>query len=216
MSDHPLADRVSFYELDRVSKPALSGVRRALVRRIDAALARFYARIAAAPALSAFFSSDAHMDKARNAQKEHWLGVFSHGVNDAYAGRAVNIGRTHARIGLEPKWYIGGYAMVLEEIIQSMVAPGPLRFLPWRRALARDLAALVKVSFLDMDLALSAYFIDSEEKMRRIVRDQLGASLAELARGNLRARAAGLPTEYAGVESDFNAAALALNRATSR
>jgi len=214
MSNHDeLSARLGFYELEGVSRSALAGVRRALGRRIDTALARFYARVATVPALSRFFGSEAHMGQARNAQKEHWLGAFSQGINEAYAARAVNIGRTHARIGLEPKWYIGGYALVLEEIIAAMVMPGPLRLLPWRRALARDLAALVKVSFLDMDLALSAYFIDSEEKMRRIVRDQLGASLAELARGNLRARATGLPAEYAGVESDFNAAALALNRA---
>lgn len=101
MSNHDeLSARLAFYELESLSRPALAGVRRALGRRIDTALARFYAKVGSVPMLARFFGSDAQMGQARNAQKEHWLGVFSQGISEAYAGRAVNIGRTHARIGL--------------------------------------------------------------------------------------------------------------------
>jgi methyl-accepting chemotaxis protein len=215
MNDTEFADRIGFYEIGRSSKRDFAGVRRALDRRIDRALKRFYAKISTVPGLSHFFSGQQHMDRAKDAQREHWLGVFSNGVDEAYRKRALNIGQVHARIGLEPKWYIGGYTLVLEEIIEAMVSPGLYRFLPWRRSLARQLATLMKVSLLDIDLGLSGYFVDSEEKMRSIVRDQLGDALAALARGDLTTRASGLPVEYAKVERDFNLAMEALEKALS-
>ena len=213
MTDIDLGERIAFFALDQAAPARLTGVRRALARHIDRALDRFYGKVAATPALGQFFSSQEHRQRAQSAQREHWMGVFTHGIDQAYARRAVIIGQTHARIGLEPKWYIGGYATILEDMIGAMVAPGWRGLLPWRRKLARDLALLVKVSLLDMDLALSAYFIDSEERMRRVVRDQLGSALSAMARGDLTVSAEGLPGEYAGVERDFNATTAALRSA---
>lgn len=208
-------DRIDFYRLARCGKRDFAGVGRILERRIEAALGRFYAHISGVPALAHFFSGQQHIDRAKGLQRDHWLGVFKNGVDETYHKRAVHIGQVHARIGLEPKWYIGGYAMVLEDMIGAMVAPGLWKALPWRRALARRLAVLVKVSLLDIDLGLSGYFVDSEEKLRTVVRDQLGEALAALAKGDLTKRASGLPAEYANVEKDFNLAMQALTSALS-
>jgi methyl-accepting chemotaxis protein len=68
----------------------------------------------------------------------------------------------------------------------------------------------VKVSLLDIDIGLSGYFVDTEEKMRRVVRDQLGGALAALAKGDLTVEATGLPPEYASIQQDFNAAVQSL------
>ncbi|MFA7601997.1 MAG: protoglobin domain-containing protein, partial [Novosphingobium sp.] len=200
MTDTEFQDRLDFYELDRLNSRDFAGVRRALERRIDTALERFYGRISSTGALAHFFRDSQHMSRARNAQRDHWMDVFSNGVNEAYRRRAVHIGQVHARIGLEPKWYIGGYTLVLEDVIAVLVAPGLFRLLPWRRALARRLATLIKVSLLDIDLGLSGYFVDSEEKLRGVVRDQLGEALEALARGDLTRRTSGLPVGYAKVE----------------
>jgi len=213
MTDPKFAEQVAYYELDHTPKSAFAGVKRALNRRIDKALNRFYAKVSSVPQLSHFFRDQQHMNAAKNLQTEHWMGVFTNGVNDEYHKRALNIGQVHARIGLEPKWYVGGYTIVLEEIIDELVAPGLWRLLPWRRALAKQLTALVRVSLLDIDLGLSGYFIDTEEKMRTVVRDKLGNALASVAEGNLTIKAAGLPEEYAKVENDFNAAVTALRDA---
>ena len=172
MTEIPFAQHIAYYGLDAPNRATFSGVRRAMNRRIDNALERFYRQVAAVPALGQFFSGQQQMDHARQAQRAHWIGVFTDGVTEAYRDRSVNIGRVHARIGLEPRWYIGGYSTMLEEMIFALVAPGIMGWLPWRRALARRLTLLVKVALLDMDIGLSAYFHDdNDEKLRGIVRD---------------------------------------------
>ena len=59
--------------------------------------------------------------------------IFGDGLTDDYMKRAVGVGQVHARIGLEPKWYVGGYALILEEMIYGMISPGLLRFVPHDR-----------------------------------------------------------------------------------
>ena len=215
MIDTNLANRIAFYQLDRHQASAFKGVRRALGKHIDKALERFYAHVSKVPALGTFFASQSHIDHAKSAQRNHWLSVFSQGVDEEYAQRATKIGQVHARIGLEPRWYIGGYSAILEDMIHGMVAPGLMRLMPGRRALARQITALGKVALLDMDLGLSAYFHDSEEKMRGVMRDQLGGALSQLATGNLAQRLEGLPPEYATIQRDYNTAIDAMRQAIS-
>lgn len=215
MALNEFEERLRYYELENIDRSALRGVHSALKRSIDSAIERFYAKIGKVPALSHFFSDSAHMKTAADAQRDHWMEVFAKGPNDEYRQRAEKIGLVHARIGLEPKWYVGGYSVILEDVIKQMVAPGILGFLPWRRSLANKLITRNKIALLDMDIALSGYFHHSEEKVRQIVQGELGSALASLATGDLSARLSGLPAEYASVENNFNEAIISLDSAMS-
>lgn len=210
MSHEQLKERLDFYGFARLSPATFNGVSRALKQRLDRALDGFYRTIAQRPELSAFFSNPQQMAKAKALQAEHWQAVFRDGVDDRFHSRAVRIGNVHARIGLEPKWYVGAYGLVLEELITAILAPGWTRYLPWRRARAQQVIALVKVSLLDIDLALSGYFLNSEEQVRSIVSGKLGAALEQVAAGDLTATLDGFPEEYSKVETDFNRAIAAL------
>ena len=212
MSSQLLQERLEYYGLAKVAPSTLSGVGRALRRQLDQALDRFYRTIGQRRELSAFFDSPQQMDRAKNLQAEHWQAVFRDGVDDRFYQRATRIGDVHARIGLEPKWYVGAYGMVLEELITAIVAPGWQALLPWRRAQARQLTALVKIALLDIDLALSGYFRNSEEHVRTIMSDKLGAALERVSAGDLTAQLTGFPEEYRKVEADFNAAIGALRQ----
>lgn len=199
-------ERLTFYELDKSNRSSYRRVLKSLGGTLPKATQRFYDKIHSVPAVSHFFTSKEKVNRARSAQQNHWTKIFEDGLNDAYHRRAVEIGKVHARIGLEPKWYIGGYALILEDAILGLVAPGPTRLLPWRRRLARDLALLVKVSLLDMDLALSTYFANAEEQVRNIVLGQIGTALRQVAQGDMTARIVDMPADYAQVAHDFNTA----------
>ena len=92
---------------------------------------------------------------------------------------------------------------MLEHLIEETIAPGWQRYLPWKRAQATRAVALVKVSLVDIELALSSYFFDLKNKVSS-VNEELGIALAGLADGNLDVNPVSLPGEYEKVEADFN------------
>ncbi|MFZ5707787.1 MAG: methyl-accepting chemotaxis protein [Pseudomonadota bacterium] len=205
-----LQARLKFYGLEQADTSAFHSVRSALSRYVGGALEKFYSKVKNFPELTHFFSSDGMLEHAKAAQNSHWMKVFGDGLTEDYYQRAVGVGRVHARIGLEPKWYVGGYAVILEELVTDMVTSGRLGWLPSQRRLAQDVSALIKVALLDIDIALSTYFVNAEEKVRAVVLGQMGSALTQLAEGDMTARMSGLPAEYAQVERDFNAAIEAL------
>jgi len=203
-----LSERLDFYGLSN----ELSGLRR-LGRKagahLDRALTVFYTRIAATPALARLFSGPGHMEQAGRAQKNHWVTLFETGLTDDYVRRATTIGNVHSRIGLDPKWYIGGYGLILDQVITAIVTPGPLAWLPWKRQQARDISLLVRTALLDMDLALSSYFAAQEQGRERAMAE-IGRALSAISGGDLEARISGLPEDYARLTQDFNGAIGAL------
>lgn len=200
-----LQERAGFYELAR-NQSSFKRLSRFVTRTVEGGLEKFYVKLGATPALGKFFSSNDRVQHARNAQRDHWIKVFENGLDQSYFDRALKIGHTHARIGLEPKWYIGGYALILEHMITAMMLDGVGRFSPARRRMAQDLVALVKVSMIDMDIALSTYFEMAEKNTRDIVLGKMGVSLRSLAEGDLSTRMSDLPDSFRQVEDDFNAA----------
>lgn len=211
MAHRPLSERLEYYKV--VSRhPDHSVIARAIRRRMDRALDAFYTELKSRDDLSGMFSSPAAMERARRAQAKHWLDAFEKGIDDRFRDRAAHIGEVHAKIGLPPKWYMGSYARILDELIEELVAPGWRRWLPWKRSEARRIATLVKVSLLDIEIALSSYFFDIGGNINQL-NDTLGAALAKLAQGKLDIETITLSSEYAKVAEDFNTSTASL-RAT--
>lgn len=205
-----LEERLAFYQLDPQDR-AFKGVASAIRDRMSSALDDFYGEISARSELAGKFADRQAMDRARQAQARHWTSAFDKGLTEEFFRRSKHIGGVHARIGLEPKWYLGSYALILEELVCQLVAPGWRRHLPWNRAKVRQLVALLKVSLLDIDVALSAYFTGINGKVNSL-NDVLGTALAELAQGRLNLEAVELPEEYRKVADDFNLTLSSLNR----
>ena len=202
MNEQTLAERLDYYGL-ATNDPIFRRVAHAIEKSIGPTLTGFYQEVQSRNELARKFVDSASMSRARTAQAKHWKGAFTDGLNEDFLKRSNHIGEVHAQIGLEPKWYVGSYARILDDLITAMIAPGWKRLLPWKRAEARSIAALVKVSLLDMDIALSSYFTDINAKVN-LLNEVLGRSLAELARGRLNIDPVDLPQEYAKVRDDFN------------
>jgi methyl-accepting chemotaxis protein len=148
-----IARRLKFLRFSEADRTALVDFRPTLEGKIDGILGRFYDHIRAQPHLYEKFGTDANMQRARAAQKQHWLTVFSGQFDAVYAERVKRIGEAHERIGLEPSWYIGGYTMALNEITQ--VVQQKYR---WHVDKASSvLAAVQKAVMLDLELSISVY-----------------------------------------------------------
>ncbi|WP_440958416.1 protoglobin domain-containing protein [Oceanicaulis sp. LC35] len=165
MNTQDRTDRLDFLGFDPELRKALTlcgpTVEEALPRALDA----FYAVVRANPATQRFFSDDAHIQSARQRQHAHWMSILSGQYDSVYFDGVRKIGLAHSRLGLEPRFYIGGYAHLASALIRAVAAPVGA----WPRFAAKDAAqraqqldALVKAIFLDMELVVSLYLEETE------------------------------------------------------
>lgn len=209
MNQH--TDERAFIAVSEANQASFPTIRRLIEKYASKALEKLYAQIAQNPEASRLLSTQEKRDYASRAQHEHWVALFSDRFGAQQRAASEKIGRVHSRVGLKPAFYIGGYALVLEEIIgQAIRRANPLSRL-FGRKLSRDVGTLVKVALLDMDGALGAYF-QAEEEARTAVTDSLGRALAAVANGDLRAQLEELPPAYRQMELDFHDMRRAMSR----
>src|SRR5690606_26076103 len=228
MASHEIDRRMNFMGLGRPSAgySAVSGVLR---KNAPLALAAFYDEVRAEPAMRRFFRDDGHLSAASNAPQRHWDAIIDGRADEDYAASVRTIGRVHARIGLEPRWYIGGYSVILAHLTRAIIGR-PRRLFAGRahdQATAEAIGELTQRVMLDMDLAISIY-LDALQEARdeaRAAREAvearqnevvqaLGEALHALAGNDLSVSIPGaFPPEYRSLQDDFHAATGALRRA---
>ena len=189
--------RLAFMAMDEAASAALVNTRPSIERHIGKALERFYTSVRARPELRAFFDNDSHMERARKLQASHWLTIANGRFDETYYHTVRAIGDTHARIGLEPKWYVGGYALVLENLLRGAIEDHrpARRGLGWNSVekitMADRVSAMVKAAMLDMELSISTYLEKLADERRLIdehhrhALDRLSESLERVAEGEL-------------------------------
>ena len=205
-----LAERLDFIGLDGGALEDLAAARPLLEKHLPEAMRRFYAVLASVPAAAAFFDGQPQMDRARTKQLGHWASIAAGKFDAEYLASSRKVGERHARIGLEPRWYIGGYARIIEHLITGIVgdllapdaAPRGLFAKkpagPDAAVVSRAVNAVMKAVLIDMDIAVSVYFQRLTEEAA--ARDQAaaakieravsltGEALGSLASGDLTAR----------------------------
>ena len=195
--------RAKLAPLDETNYRAFPRIKAALSRHARKALDRLYGRIAADPVTAALLPTDEGRTRAANAQFNHWQQLFAGRLDDAAIARSEKIGDVHARIGLTPAYYVSGYALMLEELINAMMSEGALGHVPGQKQRGQTVATLVKTALLDMEIALSAYFT-ADARARVEVVDQMGEALKAIAKGDLRASLTDIPKTYEQIAKDFH------------
>jgi signal transduction histidine kinase len=118
------------------------------------------------------------------------MSLFEGAVDEAYLESRLRVGDAHQRIGLEPGWYIGAFALYLRLALRALTRESGdgQRILP-------VMEALVKRVFLDMSLAMNTYIYGG------FVSREVAATLrraAQMAEDTLTAR-----REVEGLKSDL-------------
>ncbi len=170
-----LSDRIAFSGIDQATAEALKDYMEPLKQALPGILEEFYAHIKKWPDLARMFKDQSRMDYAKNAQREHWIKLFSARFDEEYAQSVRKIGLIHSRIGLEPTWYIGAYSFTLSRLYihaanyyKSRLSPAAAR-----KKTGALLRALNQCVMIDMDMAISIYLEENkksyEEKLDRMV-----------------------------------------------
>ncbi len=88
-------------------------------------------------------------------------------VDEAYTRRRAEIGRVHARIGLEPKWYLGALNLMQQRMADALAQDPDYSADPAKAWAA--MRSLMKVVFYDITVVLDAYVESSVGRTARNV-----------------------------------------------
>ena len=117
------------------------------------------------------------MKRAENSQIGHWKKIAAGRFDLDYVEATNRIGLRHAKIGLEPRWYVGGYGVIIETLVKGVVHDFMVDHLEQKKNmfgqkrsldadqvladtgnLAAALAEIMKAVMVDIDYAVSTYF----------------------------------------------------------
>lgn len=205
VSSHTVLDidkRLRFLGLGKAELDQLEGLVGIISQTLPQALNDFYLKISQTPEVSHFFTSDEQKANASSKQYEHWKKIVSGRFGDDYFQDVRRIGITHARIGLEPRWYIAGNSLIIEHIVEAIVRESwpkvvksgfgrKPRIVGDKEKLIKNLGLLIKATMLDMELAVTSALneLASQRKMAEQEQEEalemLAIALERVAEGNL-------------------------------
>lgn len=213
-------DRLKFVGLDDAQRKSLAALQPTIAESIGPALDIFYERAAKEAETKKHFANEGHMRHAKEMQIRHWKTLASGKFDKAYVDAVMKIGETHARLGLEPRWYIGGYTLIIEGILRSIVKQATSsRFSRVNgEKLADDITAVMKAAMIDMDHGISVYLETLAEQREAVTKaaaqqkaeqdralEALDQALERLSRGDLSSDIqASLAQDFADLKQNFN------------
>jgi methyl-accepting chemotaxis protein len=175
-SDNSLAARLAFVGMDQAARSALREMRPLLATLLPEVLDGFYRRVGATPEVARMFSNPEHMRHAKEMQIRHWDVISAAEFADSYLASVTKIGEVHNKLGLEPRWYIGGYSYIVTEVITALEKTGPGVTQKMRARKAELMRAFVSAAMLDMDYAISVY-LDAGKRDKRASMENIATTL---------------------------------------
>ena len=145
------AVRLKFMNIDGETSRLLAVFWPIVEPALPSLLEDFYRHVTQVPELAKMLGND--VLRLKKLQGMHWGKLFSGRFDDAYFNSVRMIGLVHEKIGLEPRWYIGGYNFVLGRLNGLAVKSHR-----WSSDNATALVTAVNSAvLLDMDIAISVY-----------------------------------------------------------
>lgn len=180
-----ISERLGFLQLDHDAIQALREIAPLVKQALPGVLADFYVHIRKWPQVAGHFSGEPMMDKAKNKQVEHWNIILQGDFGAEYVTSVRRIGHTHARIGLEPRWYIAGYSFIATRVSALIATHCHAKVFgrgaKWQSKssaesklqamITRYNGAFLRAAMLDMDFAISIYLEEGELAKQNAVRE---------------------------------------------
>jgi len=156
--------RLQFHRVNDQDRQMLRELWPRIEPQIRDVLTGFYQHLGGFSNLAEKLGGQENLPRLITRQTEHWRSLFSGDFNEEYLRRVTSIGQTHQRVGLEPRWYLGGYGYLLRRLTEI------IDLQQWHNGKRRraTLNAVQKAVFLDMDIAISVYQdAEIEAQLRR-------------------------------------------------
>jgi diguanylate cyclase (GGDEF)-like protein/PAS domain S-box-containing protein len=152
ITDDDIAERKAFLEFDDSEVDALCRLHGKLGTARTAFVDQFYAHLLAFPATRRLVTDEETLARLKSSQANYFEELTGGRYDAAYVEDRLHVGTSHQRVGLEPKWYLGAYSKYLCTLL-----PEIMQLLKDRDAAIAACRGLIKVIFLDIELALDTY-----------------------------------------------------------
>jgi Protoglobin len=185
-----LRTRKAFVGLDAGAVMALRALRPWMEEHAREIVEEFYSHLMRFEEPRQWLTDPQVLARVKPAQTDY-LRSLTHGRFDAaFIASRMAIGRTHARVGITPQWYLGAYSIFTRLLLPRILASH--RDHPETALTA--VKALIAVIHLDMQLAIDAYVGAGQEGLHQRVADLESEVVAQT--GELDARVHQLETLY--------------------
>ena len=152
-----LKERLSFLRLDSEAIAILKSLKPLADKVLPNVLRDFYKHIGKHASIARFFQNDSSIDFAAKRQASHWSTILEGHFSNDYMKSVRQIGEVHARIGLEPQYYLAGYTFILDETLKLISNDLSVKGgLPKKQLeqFNRFKSVFIRAAMLDMDLAI--------------------------------------------------------------
>ena len=167
-----LEERLEFLGLTEADRQLLAELRPLLERHADRLVTAFYRHLLAFDATRRHLVDPVVKERLLEKQRQYLLSLGAPEIDDRYFEERKRIGQVHERIGLEPRWYLGAYALyfsLLKPVIHAEHRADPDRA-------QQTLTALVRLLLLDAQIAMEAYIERHERDLEHTNRELAEAS----------------------------------------
>ena len=164
------SERLGFFGLDEAAGARLRECKPAVMEAVPTILDDFYRFIKGWPQIWPLIGSDERAEKEKVAQIRHWERLFSGRFDDDYFAQSSRIGKAHEMIGLEPRWYAGGYAFILTQLQNALVDRNKRK----PDDLKAELDVVTRAVLLDIELAITMYIEATNETYQKRLSQLMG------------------------------------------
>jgi signal transduction histidine kinase len=171
-----LEQRLDYLNLGEDDVERLAQLAPVLEKHAEIFVAAFYRNLLSFGPTRALLTDPEVKERLLAKQREYLLSLGAPGFDEAYVEERRRIGEVHHRIGLEPRWYLGAYALyfsLLTPIICDAFSQDP-------EEASQIVVSLQKLLMLDSQLAMEAYISASEERLEYLT-DELSRHSRQLA-----------------------------------
>ncbi len=185
-NEQSIQSRLEFIGIDQATRASLRELRPLIAMALPGILDQFYVHVMKHPQVARFFPNEAVIRHAKEAQIQHWMMISAASFDSDYVQSVTRIGRAHDRLGLEPRWFIAGYSMVVNGLLREIAAKTARGWFAGNASREkRDAlqAAMTRAALLDMDLAVAVYLEAGRQQQQTSMRklaDDFNSAIGEI------------------------------------
>jgi PAS domain S-box-containing protein len=167
LTDRELQTRKAFVGLDLAATRALQALRPWMEAHVHEVVDEFYNHLLRFEQPRWLLADPQRLTHVKAGQIASLLRFTAGDFDLAYAAGRLAIGRTHARVGVTPQWYLGAFSTFTRILFPKILTHYQDRPLTGVAAIR----ALIAVMHLDMQLAIDAYLEASQETLQQSATD---------------------------------------------